>query len=564
MRVLLVYAPPWKIGVDDAETRASPRAVPGDLDFLSLPIGLLSLHAQALRAGHEADVVNLSNVAWSVVASLLRRSGANVFGLSCFTANRRGVAAVATLVRETHPGAHVVVGGPFATVFPRELLERHPAIDSVVVGEGEDTFVELLARLEAGLPARGIAGLAWRERGGIVVGPPRPRIADLDRLASPVERFASPTLVTTRGCAGRCSFCASEALWGRRVTAHSVGAVLDMMERLVRGHGLRALAVKDEVFTARRRRVREICEGIGRRRLSFLWSCDTRADRIDDETLRAMRLAGCQMISLGVESGSPRVLRGLGKRISPRQVLDATAAAKLYGFEVRFFMMWGCPGETTETIGESLELVRRAQPTSVVFAPLAIAPGTVEHGRYVEERGLARDFYLDGEFLARSRVDPGSAEHQAFLEALGERRGLSDVWTYPAAWLADVVERVPEAPAVHLDLGAALCAEGRPDDAERAVRRALELGYPLAAVASNVLACAASLRGDHPAAVAILEGAARAGASRLVEENLAAARRWLAGGGVRSGRPLELRPRASFAVEGVRFEQPALPGPLRE
>jgi radical SAM superfamily enzyme YgiQ (UPF0313 family) len=559
MRVLLAHAPPWRIGVDDAGS-ASP---PSDLDFLSMPVGLLSLHAQAVRAGHDARLANLSGLPWRDVETVVRRSEADVVGLSCFTANRRGVAAVAALVKEAHPGATVVVGGPFATVFPRELLERHAAIDAVAIGEGEATFVELLAALDAGRPARELAGLAWREGTGVALGPPRERIADLDALASPVEHFASPTLVTARGCLGRCSFCASRALWGRRVTAHSVAAVLDMLEKLVRGHGLRTIALKDEVFTARRRRVLALCEGIRRRGLRFLWSCDTRADRVDDEVLRAMRLAGCQMISFGVESGSPAVLRGLRKRISPRRVLDATAAAQRHGLEVRFFMMWGCRGETPEALAQSLELVRRARPASVVFAPLAIAPGTEEHERFVEARGLPRDFYFDGDFLARPRLDPGSAERAALLEALGDRRGLTDGWALTASQLAEALERVPESAAAHLDLAAALCEEARDlDDAERAVDRALALGYPLPSRATNVRACLAAARGDLEAALALLERAAAEGRSLLVAQNLAELRAWLAA----RGRRLALRPRAAFAIEGLGFEQPIFPGraPPRE
>lgn len=556
MRVLLVHAPPWRIGVDDP----GPRAAPSDLDFLSMPLGLLSLHAQATRAGHDVRLANLSGLPWRDVEAVVGQSDAEVVGLSVFTANRRGAAAVAALVKATRPAATVVAGGPFATVFPRELLERCAAIDAVAIGEGEATFAELLAALEAGRPARGLAGLAWREGGVVVLGPPRERIADLDRLASPVEHFPSPTLVTTRGCASRCSFCASRALWGRRVTSHSVAAVLDMLERLVRGHGLRAIALKDEVFTARRRRVLALCDGIRRRGLRFLWSCDTRADRVDDEGLRAMRLAGCQMVSLGVESGSPAVLRGLRKRVSPQQVLDATAAAKRVGLEVRFFMMWGCRGETPEALAESLELAQRARPTSVVFTPLAIAPGTEEHERYVEDRGLPRDFYFDHDFLARPRLDAGSAERAALLEVLGDRRGLTDGWDSTASELAEAAERVPEAPAAHLDLGAALCEEGRLDEAGRAVDRAVELGYPLPALATNVRACIAFALGDHASALALLERAATEGRSLLVAQNLARIRAWLAAGGRSGDRPLELRARAAFAVEGLAFEQPIFPG----
>ena len=132
------------------------------------------------------------------------------------------------------------------------------------------------------------------------------------------------------------------------------------------------IQVKDDTFTANRRRVIEICQGIRQRGLKFLWSCDTRADVLGDEILREMRLAGCERLSLGVESGSPTILRNINKRITVEQVTESTQTAKRYGIKVRYYMMLGNRGETVETFEESLAFLKRAQPHQYLFSCLSI------------------------------------------------------------------------------------------------------------------------------------------------------------------------------------------------
>src|ERR1041385_102444 len=164
MRVVLLYPPPWKIAAKGAPEYAEDGEPPdyrdGDLDadFHQTPYGLFSLGAQAMRAGHTVKVFNLSGFAWREVERCVGALDADVFGMSCWTANRRGVALVAKLVKERHPGAHVVIGGPHATPLAREMLAHHADIDTVVCGEGDATFLELLERLENGSGTAGNAG----------------------------------------------------------------------------------------------------------------------------------------------------------------------------------------------------------------------------------------------------------------------------------------------------------------------------------------------------------------------------------------------------------------------
>jgi len=217
MRVALLYPPPWKLSESGQADLIAADGPPrdyrdGDLDpdFHQIPYGLLSLGAQAVRAGHQVKVYNLSAFSWSRVEEIIRDLAADVFGMSCWTANRRGVKLVASEIRRRHPKSHIVVGGPHATPLARELLEHYAAVDTVAVGESEATFLELLERLQQGAAVTGLAGTWYREQGEIKVGPERPAIADLDSLASPHDYFSTHIVMTSRGCPWQCTFCGAE------------------------------------------------------------------------------------------------------------------------------------------------------------------------------------------------------------------------------------------------------------------------------------------------------------------------------------------------------------------
>src|SRR5579859_3003444 len=240
MRIALLYPPPWKIPAQGEAPDAHGDGPPaeyceGDLDgdFFQTPYGLFALGAQALRAGHQVKVYNLSAFPWRAVQEVVRALDAEVYGLSCWTANRRGVALVASEIKRIHPNAHVVVGGPHATPLARQMLEHHADIDTVAIGESELTFLELLARVQKGESTAGIAGTAFREGPRVAVADERPAIENLDSLASPHDWFDTHIVMTSRGCAWRCTFCGAEASWGRSYRAQSVDYVLDALERAV-------------------------------------------------------------------------------------------------------------------------------------------------------------------------------------------------------------------------------------------------------------------------------------------------------------------------------------------
>jgi anaerobic magnesium-protoporphyrin IX monomethyl ester cyclase len=568
MRIALLYPPPWKIPSKGEPPDVGGDGPPaeyaeGDLDgdFFQTPYGLFALGAQAIRAGHQVKVMNLSGFAWSKVEEVVRALDADLFGLSCWTANRRGVALVARAIRRVHPKAHVVVGGPHATPFAREMLAHHPEIDTVAVGESEATFVELLERLAAGQSTEGIAGTVFRSGGRVEMAAERPAIEDLDALASPHDYFETHIVMTSRGCPWRCTFCGAEASWGRGYRGQTVPYVLDALEKAIARLPVKMIQIKDDTFTTNRKRVLNMCRGMRERKLGFVWSCDTRVDVLSDELLREMRLAGCERLSLGVESGSQKILDAIDKKITVDEIAHSTELAKKWGIKVRYYMMLGNRGETAETFQETLRFLERTKPHQYIFSCLSVYPGTRDYDEAVKAGWLDAEYYFERDFQElKTTFDASEADTELFRDWFNRNKGLHESYQEGAAECEAIVARLGEHPPALMDLGGACFREGRLDEAEKHVRRALDLGYPLPGLALNYLGCIAARRGDAAAMKEhISEAARRDPQHTTVVRNVLEIRRWLAQGG--EGPLPALTAQHEFQLL-ERTAQPTLPGPL--
>jgi len=570
LKIVLIYAPAWKF-VRAGETpytgaEGPPEGGPYEQclrgDSEHIPLGLLSLAAQARAAGHDVSVLNLFAFVWKDIEQIIASMQADLFGLSCFTLNRRGTVMLADCIRRHHPDAQIIVGGPHASVLPREMLAHCSAIDTVVIGEGEHTFTELIDRIAAGAPVHGIAGTAWRAEDGPVLAEARTPINDLDRLVPPSRYFNDHIVLSSRGCPWDCSFCASRALWGRGVRAHSAGYVLDMLEELLHKHSLSAIAFKDETFTADRALVLALCSGMRERGLNIVWSCDTRADVLDAELVSAMRAAGCRRISLGVESANEGLLQRLNKKMSPATVREATRLARSMGLSVRYYMIAGSPGETMASLQRSLDFVRDAGPSEVIFNPFTLLPGTREWERAVHSGRCSAECFFTDTFFELQPVALNSAPAaDAMRSWLHANSGRQQIRHFKAAECRAFVQMFPGLASAYLDLAGALLREGDIEQAAQAARQALDAGHPQPGLCRNLLACCALRHGRLQEALELLLAASECGCHSVVERNIATAQRWAAAGGPKSGLVLDLACDTSFEISRPR-RQPIGPGKL--
>ena len=415
------------------------------------PLGLACVAGALRAAGHEPRILDAA-----VVPSWRARLDADlvgwrpqVVGLSASSAAFDAARDVAARVRRALPQAAVILGGVHATLFPGEVL-REPAIDYAVHGEGELTAVELVGALARGEAPRAVEGIALRDEGGPRVNPPRPAVADLDSLPRPaydllpMGEYATPfsaagrvtSLVTSRGCPYRCSFCDSWVVMGRRYRAHSAERVVEEIARLARDFGVREVLFKDSEFTLDRARVERFCE-LMREGPRVSWTCSARVDALDEALLRRMVAAGCRVVQLGVESADPDVLRALRKGIRLDQVRSVFAAARAAGVETVANLMVGTPGETRDSIEATRRLVAEIRPDHLnvqVFVPY---PGTELHRTLGGQspvaaaearrrrRRLLRSFYLRPRRVAGRVLALDRRHWRQNLAAAAEMLGLA-------------------------------------------------------------------------------------------------------------------------------------------
>lgn len=355
--------------------------------YISLvPTGLCYLHACSREAGYDSTLANFS--AWPVsrIKKELLNLKPDFIGISQWTHNRHVSLELATMCRSLLPDSTIVMGGGHATFCYEDILVEGSPVDLVVRGEAESTLLELIARLSSGAEWRDIAGLAFRRYGTITVTPPRKSLDDLDRLPLPASHLdrsvgvdpemQSEFIVTTRGCPSTCYFCSSPDFWGKRVRFRSPAAIVDEIRYIRQKYGLIYFSIRDDTFTADRRRVLEFCSQMQKHEVNILWNCQSRVTAIDEELVTEMKRAGCECIQLGVESGSLRILQQLGKNIAPPQIEQACAIIRDIGIHLSVYLISDVPGETGDDIRQTIDLIRHIHPDDGYVSPLAYYPGT--------------------------------------------------------------------------------------------------------------------------------------------------------------------------------------------
>ncbi len=371
------------------------------------PLALAYLAATARRAGYRPVVIDgeaplrpLSKVMSEIPNDVL------LIGVSTTTLAWPAVRKAATALKARFPEAAIIVGGPHVTAFPEETLEFSD-FDVGVIGDGEHAFVELLSRADSGRSLAGVPGTVYRENNVICVDRqvrwverlddlplPALDLLPLHRYRSVVVRDPFVTMLTSRGCPYKCSFC-SQIYMGEKFRFHSAQRILAEMDRAVRAFGAQEVVMFDETFGANRKVARDVFEEMQRRRFGFRWNARTRIDILDEALLKAMWQSGCYMLHLGIESGSQRILDKMHKGIDLGQVERIVDIAHRIGFQLHGYFMLGYPGESREEIEATVKLSRRLPLNWASYTITIPNPKTLLQEQAVEEGLLSPDFWSD-------------------------------------------------------------------------------------------------------------------------------------------------------------------------
>lgn len=386
-------------------TRAKPRALfiqpapcgeqlEGFRSPKTYPVGLYSMSALLELHGFEAPIVDL-DLGVMGLEDALGLAEPDVVGITAATQNRHAAIDLARSLRRLSPDLLIVVGGPHFTFTAADTLTRVPEIDIVVRGEGEYTMLEIMQSLQGAFPLESIAGVSFSAGSQVIHNPDRPPIPDLDQLPSihwgviPWDQYDSrfihcmdmpcAHLLTSRGCPINCTFCSTTKMWGKYPRWRSASRVVDDIEYLLTRTPNRGIFLDDDTLTLSSRRVLGLCNEIERRGLDFPWSCNVRADVARRGLLERMRKAGCQLVFMGVESGSPQILESIGKRITCEKVIQTVMRCRELGIMCKPLFMYSLPGESDDDRRLTLELIEKLMRLGVVDFDLnatIIFPGT--------------------------------------------------------------------------------------------------------------------------------------------------------------------------------------------
>lgn len=297
-----------------------------------------------------------------------------------------------------------IYGGVHASFTGVNTLRRITDIDYIVEGEGEYTTVALLDKLSGGKTPNEVPGICFRQGHDIIETPRATRITSLDDLPRPayhllnMDRYSLEmefignrgiSLLTSRGCLARCSFCSASRMFGHTVTTHAASRMVDEIDFLLGTYGYEGLKIFDSTFTMKKQHVHDFCDEILDRRVEFPWECEIRIGTVDRDMLEKMKDAGCYYVNFGIESASQHVLDLMRKGIRINQAVETLDLCNSVGLRTKVFFSFGHIGETVADVEKTFAFIDKHAgeiTTLASGAGVRIYPGT-----YLEEYARANN-----------------------------------------------------------------------------------------------------------------------------------------------------------------------------
>ena len=369
--------------------------------------------------------------------------------------------ALGARIKQAVPGTRLALSGPHVTALPAETMDDTPIVDYILMGEYEYTLRELVACLDSRSDPGLVRGMAWRDAdGSLRVNPRRPLIQDLDQLPWPARHllpmrnyrddFAGlpmPGLQmwASRGCPYRCIFCVWPRVMygGQHYRVRDPVDVANEMEDAVRRYDLCSVSFDDDTFDIGKPRILKLCQEIKARNLGIPWTAMARADTADREMLEAMAEAGLFAIKYGVESGVQELVTAADKSLDLGKVKETVQITKELGVRVHLTFTLGLPGETAETIQQTVDFARDIDPDSAQFSIATPFPGTRYYEIAQESGMMATESWTDFDGADRAALRTEALSPAQLEQALiGARRQWHrhrfrrDLWKRPFHYLS--------------------------------------------------------------------------------------------------------------------------------
>ena len=396
------------------------------------PLGLGYVAASLKKSGFQVELVDCTFISRAEAIEKVRNSKPQIIGFYSMFSMKKTSLELARLLKKDSD--LMVVGGPLPTLDPTDYLD---VFDVAVIGEGENSMVELAETFDNPTKFQSVKGIAYKQEGKVKFSEPRAFVENLDELPFPsrelfdneaykrfyLRRFGysiSP-IITSRGCPFNCDFC-SRPVFGQSFRVRSADNIVEEVESIV-GLGYDRVWFADDCFTLNRERVSEVCDELVKRKLNVDWECLSRVDTMDQAVAETMKRAGCVRVFFGIESGNNSVLNLMQKQITVEQARKAVYNAKKAGLKVGAFFIIGYPGESEASI---LDTVRFASGLPLDYLSFTLPypiPGTALFERVKGNGGTTVDDWEEPKnwSLIRHKLLYGSNFSEAKLKfAIGK------------------------------------------------------------------------------------------------------------------------------------------------
>ena len=365
-----------------------------DSHIITPPLGIGYLSSYLNRNGVSAVIIDglRDHLSPEDLLKKILMERPDAVGITCLTSFYNEAVDLSLKLKKEN--LKVIFGGVHPTILPRETLADSQC-DFVILGEGESALLRLAKNRFENDKIPGVYSLEDAE-GKDVVFQKAEIIQNLDELPFPdwngidpnrypqaphgaiVKHFPIGVITSTRGCPYACTFCASPRFYGRKIRFRSPENVVDEIQFLVEKFGVREIHFEDDNLTLRREHIEKICRLILQRNISISWACPNgiRADTVDGELIALMKKSGCYYFAYGVESANPHILENIKKHETIESIQSSITLAAEHGISCQGFFILGLPGETAETLEETIQFAKRSKLARAQFLILDVLPGS--------------------------------------------------------------------------------------------------------------------------------------------------------------------------------------------
>lgn len=396
-------------------------------------VGLSYISATLKKVGHEVELFELGNIneQKQLFWEKIKKFNPGVIGISANSHQIQYVEEVSNIIKSC-AAAPVFLGGIHTTLNPGVVAELKN-IDGICVGEGEEAFLELVETLSTGKDIKNVNNFWMKEGDEVFKNICRPLVDDLDFLPFPDRSIfnyfknektkKTPRFIFSRGCPFDCAYCCNHAIkkvykdLGKYVRFRSVNLAIAEIGAELQKYNFSHFKLDDDTFSLNKVWLKEFCEALAVKNWNLTFECNIRPGTIDDDGMMALKKGGCVLVKIGVETGNESLRKNvLNRRFSNEDIIKTFKMAKENGIKTFSFNMIGVPGETRQTIKETLDLNIEIKPDFMQVTIFFPYRGTVL-GDLCFQKGYVgehlEDSYMEKSSLRLPRISKHAIERAA-------------------------------------------------------------------------------------------------------------------------------------------------------